>query len=88
MECLKQLEGHIYGAHLKDIVKFDDPEAADTVVSKGVIEFSAFAELKDKISMACFLLHESNWYHNLPDVIFTKEYYEAEVGNWEITFTD
>ena len=36
---MKQLEGHIYGVHLKDIVKFDDVHAEDTVVSKGVIDF-------------------------------------------------
>lgn len=82
VECLKQLEGHIYGAHLKDIVKFDDPEAADTVVSKGVIEFPpVFAELKrQNFNGMLSIEHESNWYHNLPDVIFTKEYYEAEVA--------
>lgn len=81
-ECLKQLEGHIYGAHLKDIVKFDDPKAADTVVSKGVIEFPpVFAELKrQNFNGMLSIEHESNWYHNLPDVIFTKEYYEAEVA--------
>lgn len=82
VECLKQLEGHIYGAHLKDIVKFDDPKAEDTVVSKGVIDFPAvFAELKrQSFNGMLSIEHESNWYHNLPDVIFTKEYYEAEVA--------
>ena len=24
VECLKKLEGHVFGVHLKDIVKFDD----------------------------------------------------------------
>ncbi|MBX2921516.1 MAG: sugar phosphate isomerase/epimerase [Chitinophagaceae bacterium] len=82
VECLKQLEGHVYGGHLKDIVKFDDPKAADTVVSKGVIDFPAvFAELKrQNFSGMLSIEHESNWYHNLPDVIFTKEYYDAEVA--------
>ncbi|MBX3255278.1 MAG: sugar phosphate isomerase/epimerase [Chitinophagaceae bacterium] len=81
-ECLKQLEGHVYGGHLKDIVKFDDPKAADTVVSKGVIDFPAvFAELKrQNFNGMLSIEHESNWYNNLPDVIFTKEYYEAEVA--------
>jgi sugar phosphate isomerase/epimerase len=82
VECLKKLEGHIYGVHLKDIVKFDDTEAADTVVSKGVIDFPAiFAELKrQNFNGMLSIEHESNWYHSLPDVIATKDYYMEEVA--------
>src|SRR4051795_8583556 len=32
VECLKKLEGHIYGVHLKDIKKFNDTKADDVVV--------------------------------------------------------
>ncbi len=39
VDCLKKLQGHIFGVHLKDIVKFGDVKAEDTVVSKGVIDF-------------------------------------------------
>lgn len=82
VECLKQLEGHIFGAHLKDIVKFDDPQAADTIVSKGVIDIPAvLAELKrQNFNGMLSIEHESNWYNNLPDVIFTKKYYDDEVA--------
>lgn len=82
-ECLKQLEGYIYGGHLKDIVKFDDPKAADTLVSKGVIDFpSIFKELKrQNFNGMLSIEHESNWENNLPDVIETRKYYEEEVGN-------
>lgn len=82
VECLKKLEGHVYGGHLKDIVKFDDPKAADTVVSKGVINIPAvLAELKrQSFDGMLSIEHESNWYNNLPDVTFTREYYDAEVG--------
>jgi sugar phosphate isomerase/epimerase len=82
VECLKQLDGHLIGVHLKDIVKFDDTEAADTVVSKGVIDFPAvFAELnRQSFSGMLSIEHESNWLHNLPDVIFTKTYYEEQVA--------
>ncbi|MCC6290329.1 MAG: sugar phosphate isomerase/epimerase [Chitinophagaceae bacterium] len=82
VECLKKLEGHVYGAHLKDIVKFDDPKAADTVVSKGVINIpAALAEFKRQNFDGMFSIeHESNWYNNLPDVIFTREYFEAQVA--------
>ena len=82
VDCLKKLDGHIIGAHLKDIVKFDDTKAADTVVSKGVIDLPAvFAELKRQNFRGMFSIeHESNWYHNLPDVIAIKEYFNAEVA--------
>lgn len=82
VECLKKLEGHIYGAHLKDIVKFDDPKAADTVVTKGVIDFPpVFAELKRQgFSGMVSIEHESNWYHSLPDVIFTRQYFDEQVS--------
>jgi sugar phosphate isomerase/epimerase len=82
VECLKKLEGHIIGVHLKDIVKFGDTEAADTVVAKGVIDLPAvFAELKrQNFSGMLSIEHESNWYHNLPDVIFTKNYFDEQLA--------
>jgi sugar phosphate isomerase/epimerase len=82
VDCLKKLEGHIIGVHLKDIVKFDDTQAADTVVSKGVIDFPAvFAELKrQNFNGMLSIEHESNWDHSLPDVIDTKNYYDEQVA--------
>jgi sugar phosphate isomerase/epimerase len=81
-ECLKKLEGHVYGVHLKDVVKFDDTKAADTVVGKGVIDFPAvFAELKRQNFKGMISIeHESNWEHNLPDVIETVKYYNDQVA--------
>lgn len=82
VECLKQLDGHIIGVHLKDIVKFDDVQAADTVVSKGVLDIpAALAELKrQNFSGMLSIEHESNWLNSTPDVIFTKSYYEEQVA--------
>ncbi len=82
VKALKQLEGHIYGVHLKDIVTFNDTKAADTVVSKGVVDFPAvFAELKRQNFKGMMSIeHESNWYHSTPDVILTKKYYDEQVG--------
>jgi len=79
VDCLKKLQGHIIGVHLKDIVQFDNPKANDTVVSKGVINFPAvLTELKAQDFKGMLSIeHESNWYHNLPDVIFTKNYYDS-----------
>lgn len=82
VECLKKLEGHVYGSHLKDIVQFDNPQARDTVVSKGVIDIPAvLAEMKRQNFSGMFSIeHESNWEHSLPDVIFTKEYFDEQVS--------
>ena len=81
VDCLKQLEGHIFGVHLKDIVKFNDTHAADTVVGKGVIDVPAvLAELKrQSFSGMLSIEHESNWYHSVPDVIQTKALYDAAI---------
>lgn len=81
VDCLKKLDGHIIGVHLKDIVEFNNPKAVDTVVSKGVVDFPAvLAELKRQSFKGMLSIeHESNWYHNLPDVIFTKNYYDSLV---------
>ncbi len=82
VECLKKLAGHVYGVHLKDIVKFGDTHAEDTVVSKGVIDFPAiFQELKTQnFDGMLSIEHESNWYHSLPDVIETVQYYHEQIG--------
>lgn len=82
VDCLKELEGHVYGVHLKDIVKFDDPKAADTIVGKGVIDFAPiFQELKRQHFSGMFSIeHESNWYHSLPDVIATVKFYNDQVA--------
>jgi len=81
VDCLKKLDGHIIGVHLKDVVKSDDPKARDTIVSKRVVDFPAvLAELKRQNFKGMLSIeHESNWYHNLPDVIFTKNYYDSLV---------
>lgn len=82
VDCLKKLEGHIYGVHLKDIKTFNDTKAADTVVGKGVIDFPAiFQELKRQNFSGMFSIeHESNWYNNMPDVKETVQYYNGQVA--------
>jgi sugar phosphate isomerase/epimerase len=82
VDCLKKLEGHIYGVHLKDITKFNDTQAADTVIGKGIIDFPPiFQELKRQHFSGMFSIeHESNWYHSLPDVIETVKFYNEQVA--------
>lgn len=82
VDALKKLEGHVYGVHLKDITKFGQVDAADTVVGKGVIDFPPiFQELKRQHFSGMFSIeHESNWYHSLPDVIETVKFYNDQVA--------
>ncbi|MEO8412592.1 MAG: sugar phosphate isomerase/epimerase [Ginsengibacter sp.] len=82
VDALKKLEGHVFGVHLKDIVKFDDTKAEDTIVGKGVIDFPPiFQELKRQGFSGMFSIeHESNWYHSLPDVIETVKFYNDQVA--------
>jgi sugar phosphate isomerase/epimerase len=80
--CLKVLEGHIYGVHLKDIVEFGNTKAEDTVVGKGVIQFTPiFQELKrQNFSGMMSIEHESNWLNSVPDVIYTKKIFDEQVA--------
>lgn len=82
VDCIKKLEGHIYGVHLKDIKTFNDTKAQDTVVGKGVIEFPPiFQELKRQNFSGMFSIeHESNWYHNMPGVREAVQYYNGQVA--------
>ncbi len=82
VDALKELDGHVYGVHLKDIKTFNNPEAEDTAVSHGVVKFpEVFAELKrQNFSGMLSIEQESNWYHSLTDVIATKKYYEDEIA--------
>lgn len=81
VDALKKLEGHIFGVHLKDIKKYNDTEAEDTVVGKGVIDFAPiFQELKRQHFSGMFSIeHESNWYHSVPDVIETVKFYNDQL---------
>jgi sugar phosphate isomerase/epimerase len=82
VDCLKKLEGHVYGLHLKDVVKFGQVDAADTIVGKGVIKLGeVLQELKrQNFSGMLSIEHESNWEHNLPDVIEIVKYYHDQVN--------
>jgi sugar phosphate isomerase/epimerase len=82
VDCLKKLEGHVIGVHLKDIATFNDVRAADVPVGKGVINYPAvFDELaRQRFNGMLSIEQESNWYNSLPDVINTVSYYNAQVS--------
>ncbi len=79
VECLKKLEGNILGAHLKDIHQFNNPDANDVVIGKGVINFPAIIDefkrqqFKGVIHVEC----EHKMENNLAEVIAGKKYFEG-----------
>jgi sugar phosphate isomerase/epimerase len=82
IECLKKLDGHVWGVHLKDIRTFNDTRAEDVPVSKGVIDYPAvFKELfRQKFKGMFSIEQESNWYQSLPEVTNTVQYFKTETA--------
>jgi sugar phosphate isomerase/epimerase len=80
--CLKELEGHIFGVHLKDIDTLGNTKANDMVVGTGAINYPpVFQELKRQHFSGMFSIeHESNWDNSVPDVIQTVKFYNAQVA--------
>ena len=82
VDCLKKLEGHVFGVHLKDIKVFGQVDAPDTAVGYGVNNFPAiFAELKrQNFNGMLSIEQESNWLNSVPDVKHTIQYYQDQVA--------
>jgi sugar phosphate isomerase/epimerase len=82
VECLKKLEGHIIGVHLKDIDSVGNTKAKDLVVGTGKINFPAiFSELARQHFKGMFSIErENNWYNNVPDVIATEKYFKEQTS--------
>jgi sugar phosphate isomerase/epimerase len=82
VDCLKKLEGRIYGVHLKDIQKFNQVEASDTTLGNGVLKMpEIFAEFKRQGFKGMFSIeHELHWQNNVPDVIYNREYFDKQIS--------
>jgi sugar phosphate isomerase/epimerase len=80
--CLKELQGHIYGVHLKDIDTLGKTRAKDLVVGTGAINYPpVFEELKRQHFSGYFSIErEDNWYNNVPDVIATVKFFNEQVS--------
>jgi sugar phosphate isomerase/epimerase len=80
--CLKELEGHIYGVHLKDIDSLGHTNAKDMVVGTGAINYPpVFQELlRQKFKGMFSIEREDNWYNNVPDVIATVKFFNDQVA--------
>jgi sugar phosphate isomerase/epimerase len=79
--CLKELEGHIYGVHLKDIDAPGNTKAKDMVVGTGAINYPpVFRELARQNYNGYFSIErEDNWYNNVPDVVATVKFFNQQV---------
>jgi sugar phosphate isomerase/epimerase len=80
--CLKELQGHIYGVHLKDIDTLGKVRAKDLVVGTGAINYPpVFEELKRQHFNGYFSIErEDNWYNNVPDVVATVKFFNEQVS--------
>ena len=81
VDCLKKLEGHLLGVHLKDIDQLGE-KAKDVMVGTGAIDFSAVVrELKRQnfdgiVHVEC----EHKMEDNLADVVQAVKYFEELAG--------
>jgi sugar phosphate isomerase/epimerase len=83
LDAVKKLSGHILVVHLKDIAAYNDPTLKDVPVGKGIVDFPAvFAELKKQGFKGYIYIERDaeDKPSNLPSVIETIKYYNAEIA--------
>lgn len=82
VECLKKLEGHIIGAHFKDVKEFGKTDAEDVITGTGVNKWpDIFAELKRQKFTGMFSIErENNWEHNMTDVQQEIKFFHEQVA--------
>lgn len=79
VDCLKKLEGHVLGVHLKDLDESNNINANDVTVGKGVIDYPAVVselkrqQFKGNVNVEC----EHQEENNLPDVIEAMRYFDS-----------
>jgi sugar phosphate isomerase/epimerase len=79
VDCLKKLEGHVIGVHIKDLDESNNINANDVTVGKGVIDFPAIiTELKrQQFKGNAYVECEHDWENNLPDVTEAMKYFDS-----------
>ncbi|MBL7762316.1 MAG: sugar phosphate isomerase/epimerase [Chitinophagaceae bacterium] len=82
VECLKKLEGHIIGAHFKDVKEFGKTDAEDVITGTGVNKWpEIFAEFKRQNFNGMFSIErENNWEHNMTDVKQEIKFFNEQVA--------
>ncbi|MBS1609593.1 MAG: sugar phosphate isomerase/epimerase [Bacteroidetes bacterium] len=82
VECLKKLEGHVIGAHFKDVKEFGKTDSEDVITGTGVNKWpDIFAELKRQKFAGMFSIErENNWENNMPDVKQEIKFFYEQVA--------
>lgn len=85
VDCLKRLEGRIFGLHFKDVAEKGKVDAADRIPGTGVIDIpGVMAELKRQRFTGNFSIeHEDNWDNNVPDVKRIVAYFGEQKSKLE-----
>ncbi|HCT23236.1 MAG TPA: endonuclease [Chitinophagaceae bacterium] len=81
VDCLKKLEGKVYGLHVKDVAEFGNPKADDVVFGNGKSNIAGvLKELKRQRFKGFFSIeHEANWITNVHDVIADAQYFQQQL---------
>jgi len=81
IDALKKMKGKLWGLHFKDVNRFDDVTAIDTLYGKGVCRLPAvLKELKrQKFKGVVSMEYEANENNNMGDMKRNKEFYESEL---------
>jgi len=81
IDALKKMEGKLWGMHFKDVKKFDDVSAVDTLFGKGVCDLPAvMKELKrQQFKGVISLEYEANEDNNMSDMKLNKLFYDEQV---------
>jgi len=82
VECLKKLDGHLIGAHFKDVKEFGKTDAEDVITGTGVNKWpEIFAEFKRQNFSGMFSIErENNWENNMPDVKQEIKFFNEQVA--------
>jgi sugar phosphate isomerase/epimerase len=77
-DCLKQLEGHVFSLHVKDV---DAKTKEDVRFGEGICDIPAvLRELKRQQFRGVFAMeHETNWFDNRADLIFNQSYFYKHI---------
>jgi sugar phosphate isomerase/epimerase len=81
VDGLKKMEGKLWGLHFKDVNKFADVNAADTLYGKGVSNLSGvLKELKRQNFKGIISIeYEANEDSNMEDMRMNIEFYKKEI---------
>lgn len=82
VECIKLLNGKIIDVHLKDVDGFNNIDANNMLLGKGIINLNGIFEAlkKQKYSGQITIEHEQDWLNNVPGVKENVNWYSNEMN--------